>query len=63
MAVRHVERHSTLGYGARFLCSDAMRIGVVAMGYGDGYPRTARDGTPILVNGVRCPLVDAFRWI
>lgn len=57
MAVRHVERHSTLGYGARFLCSDAMRIGVIAMGYGDGYPRTARDGTPILVNGVRCPLV------
>jgi len=34
-----------------------MPVGVIAMGYGDGYPRTARDGTPVLVNGIRCPLV------
>ena len=27
------------------------------MGYGDGYPRSARDGTPLLVNGVRCQLI------
>jgi len=34
-----------------------MRIGVVAMGYGDGYPQFARMGTPLLVNGKICPLV------
>jgi alanine racemase len=57
MAVRDVRQGSSLGYGARFICPNDMRVGVIAMGYGDGYPRTARDGTPILVNGVRCPLV------
>lgn len=57
MAVRNVPQHATLGYGARFVCPKNMLVGVIAMGYGDGYPRTARDGTPILVNGVRCPLV------
>ena len=34
-----------------------MKIGVVACGYADGYPRHAEDGTPILVNGVRTGLV------
>jgi alanine racemase len=57
MAVRDVHKGSSLGYGARFICPNDMRVGVIAMGYGDGYPRTARDGTPILVNGIRCPLV------
>lgn len=57
MAVRDVQKGSSLGYGARYTCPRDMRIGVIAMGYGDGYPRTAQDGTPVLVNGVRCPLV------
>jgi alanine racemase len=57
MAVRDIQKDSSLGYGARFRCPNDMRVGVIAMGYGDGYPRTARDGTPILVNGMRCPLV------
>lgn len=57
MAVRHVQKNSTLGYGARFVCPEDMLIGVIAMGYGDGYPRTAQDGTPVLVNGIRCQLV------
>lgn len=57
IAVRHVQKNSTLGYGARFVCPEDMRIGVIAVGYGDGYPRTAQDGTPVLVNGVQCRLV------
>ena len=57
MAVRPVQKGSTLGYGARFVCPKDMLVGVIAMGYGDGYPRTAKDGTPILVNGIRCPLI------
>ncbi len=57
IAVRVFERGDTLGYGARFVCPERMPVGVIAMGYGDGYPRTARDGTPVLVNGIRCHIV------
>lgn len=57
IAVRMMSKGSTLGYGARFTCPEDMPVGVIAMGYGDGYPRTAQDGTPILVNGVRCSLI------
>ena len=57
IAVRMVNKGTSLGYGARFICPEDMPVGVIAMGYGDGYPRTARNGTPVLVNGIRCPLV------
>lgn len=56
ISVRIARKGSSLGYGARFICPEDMPIGVIAMGYGDGYPRSARDGTPILVNGVRCSI-------
>jgi alanine racemase len=42
-----------VGYGSRFVAQQPMRIGVVACGYADGYPRHAPSGTPVLVNGVR----------
>jgi alanine racemase len=45
-----------VGYGATFAASQPTRIGVVACGYADGYPRHAPNGTPILVDGVRCVL-------
>ncbi len=57
IAIKRIQKNETIGYGARFTCPDDMLIGVIAMGYGDGYPRTAQDGTPVLVNGVRCQLV------
>ena len=47
----------TVGYGSGFTADHAMRIGVVACGYADGYPRLAPTGTPVLVNGVRTRLV------
>jgi len=47
----------TVGYGSTFTAEHAMRIGVVACGYADGYPRLAPTGTPVLVNGVRTRLV------
>lgn len=56
-AIRMHRKGAVLGYGADFVCPEDMPIGVIAMGYGDGYPRTARNGTPVLVNGVRCQLV------
>ncbi|WP_207063572.1 alanine racemase [Motiliproteus sp. SC1-56] len=56
IAIRDLPAGEPIGYGARFRCQRPTRVGVVAMGYGDGYPRHARDGTPVLVNGQRCPL-------
>ena len=41
-----------MGYGATFKSDRATRVGVVACGYADGYPRHAPSGTPILVGGV-----------
>lgn len=55
--VRIAKKGDHIGYGARFICPEDMPIGIIAMGYGDGYPRTARDGTPVLVNSTRCQLV------
>jgi alanine racemase len=57
IAIRQMKKGSTIGYGGRFICPEDMPIGVIAIGYGDGYPRSAVDGTPILVNGRRCQLV------
>jgi alanine racemase len=45
-----------VGYGGTFTASAATRIGVVACGYADGYPRHAPSGTPVLVDGVRCAM-------
>jgi alanine racemase len=43
----------SVGYGSSFTADRPMRIGIVACGYADGYPRCAPTGTPVLVNGVR----------
>jgi alanine racemase len=56
IGVQHVHAGDTVGYGSRFVAPHDMRIGVVACGYADGYPRHAPDGTPVLVDGVRVPL-------
>lgn len=40
-----------MGYGGTRISERDTRLGVVAMGYGDGYPRAAPTGTPVLVNG------------
>jgi alanine racemase len=51
-----------VGYGGRFTALEAMRIGVIACGYADGYPRHAPDGTPVWVEnggggaGAICPI-------
>ena len=53
IAVQTVRRGDAVGYGAGFVADRPMRIGVVACGYADGYPRHAPGGTPIDVQGVR----------
>lgn len=57
IAVHQVATGEPIGYGSRFVTSRPSRIGLVAMGYADGYPRHAPDGTPILVDGQRTSLV------
>lgn len=56
IAVRDIERGEPVGYGGRWIASRRSRIGVIAVGYGDGYDRHAADGTPVLVDGQRCAL-------
>jgi alanine racemase len=51
IAVQRLKRGDTLGYGGLFTAERDIRVGVVACGYADGYPRHARNGTPIMVEG------------
>ncbi len=57
IAINHFARGSPIGYGGSWVCPEAMPVGVVAAGYGDGYPRHAPSGTPVLLNGQRVPLI------
>jgi alanine racemase len=53
IAVQALQTGDAVGYGSTFVAPHAMRVGVVACGYADGYPRHAGTETPVLVNGVR----------
>jgi alanine racemase len=53
IATQELRAGGEVGYGALFRAEHAMRIGIVACGYADGYPRHAPNGTPILVDGQR----------
>ncbi len=53
IAVQRVKAGERVGYGNAYIAESDKRIGVVACGYADGYPRHAGSGTPILVDGVR----------
>lgn len=57
IAVRELSAGDCVGYGATFAASCPMRVGVVACGYADGYPRHAPSGTPVLVDGTRTKTV------
>ena len=53
IAIQELEAGECVGYGGTFCADRPMRVGVVACGYGDGYPRHAGTGTPVLVEGQR----------
>jgi alanine racemase len=57
IALQHLAPGDTVGYGNTFTAERALRIGVVACGYADGYPRHAPSGTPVLVDGARTQTV------
>jgi alanine racemase len=57
IAIREIAAGEAVGYGGAWISDKKTTIGVVAIGYGDGYPRHAPNGTPILINGRRVPLI------
>ncbi len=57
IAIQHLKPGDSVGYGRVFSADRAMRIGVIACGYADGYPRHAPNGTPVLVDNTRVPMV------
>ena len=57
MAVDRRRKGERVGYAGEWTCPEDMPVGVAAIGYGDGYPRRAPAGTPVLVNGKRTPLI------
>lgn len=46
-----------VGYGGTWQASSDTQLAVIACGYGDGYPRHAKNGTPVLIQGIEAPLV------
>ena len=57
IAIKPVRANEPVGYGATWRCPEDMLVGVVAAGYGDGYPRHAPSGTPVIVNGRKVALI------
>ncbi len=57
LSIRELPAAEPVGYGGTWTTPEPMRVAVLAIGYADGYPRHAPNGTPVLVNGCRVPLV------
>lgn len=57
LAYQSVQRGTKVGYGCTFEADRDFLMGIVAIGYGDGYPRHIAPGTPVLVHGVECPII------
>lgn len=57
LAINALKTGDGIGYGSTYICPEDMNVGVVSVGYGDGYPRSAKNGTPVWINGKRCQLV------
>ncbi|MEM5535270.1 alanine racemase [Neptuniibacter pectenicola] len=57
IAVREIQPGESVGYSATWVCDRPTRVGTVAMGYADGYPRHAKNGTPVLVDGHKSQII------
>ncbi|TNH45138.1 catabolic alanine racemase DadX [Photorhabdus luminescens] len=53
IAIQNLKAGDKIGYGSQYTAPGPMRVGTVACGYADGYPRRAMTGTPIIVDGVK----------
>ena len=57
ISIKYCKAGDSIGYGSRYICEENMPVGVIAIGYGDGYPRHAKTGTPVWINGATVPLI------
>ena len=57
IAIHELQAGDAIGYNGTWVCEQATRVGTVAMGYADGYPRQAKNGTPVMVNGQRTKII------
>ena len=57
VAIHKLKKGDSIGYAQTWVCPEDMSVGVVACGYGDGYPRHASTGTPVSVNQQRTQLL------
>ena len=57
IGINQCKKGDAIGYGGTWQCPEDMPVGIVAAGYGDGYPRHVNTGTPVLVNEKRVPIV------
>lgn len=57
IAINRIAKGERIGYNGTWTCPEDMPVGVAAVGYGDGYPRSAVAGTPVLVGDQRVPVI------
>lgn len=57
LTIKHLSQGEKIGYGLEWTCKEDMLVGIINLGYGDGYPRYAISGTPVLIHKQRCPIV------
>ena len=57
IAIQDLKTQDSVGYGSTFIADKAMKIGIVACGYADGYQRVSPTGTPVLVNSIRTKII------
>ncbi|MGN2249636.1 alanine racemase [Frateuria sp. GZRe14] len=57
IAINRIGKGESIGYNGTWTCPEDMPVGVAAVGYGDGYPRSAGSGTPVRVGDTRVPLI------
>ena len=57
IAINRIARGERIGYGGTWECPEEMNVGVAAIGYGDGYPRHAPAGTPVMLRGRSAPVI------
>lgn len=57
IAIKRLDKGDAVGYGGDWICPEAMRAGIVACGYGDGYPRHINEGTAVILNGKRANII------
>jgi len=57
IAIKRIKPGESIGYHCAFTATEKMTVGVVGVGYGDGYPRHMKAGAPVLIHEQRCPLL------